>query len=125
MRRLVVLGFLGLAACASPQEQCIQNAGANLRVVDKLIAETRGNLARGFAIETRQVLITEAQVIGQDADGDDIVVDSVVAEDERVPVAIDLVAEQNKLNSLVARRAELVSAQNAAIKQCVALYPEG
>lgn len=124
MRRLVVLGFLGLAACASPQELCIQKAGANLRVVENLIRETRGNLARGFAIETRQVLMTEEQVVGQDADGEDIVIDSVVAEDERVPVAIDLVAEQSKLDSLVARRAELVSQQNAAVQQCVALYPD-
>jgi len=125
MRRLVVLGFLALAACASPQEQCIHRAGANLAVVDNLIRETRGNLARGFAIETRQILVTEPQVIGQDSEGDDIVVDSVVAEDERVPVAIDLRAEQAKLDSLVARRAELVAQQAAAINQCRALYPEG
>ena len=124
IRPAILSGLLALAACATPQEQCIANASKNLRVVEGLIQTTRGNLARGFALEKRQVLVNQEQVIGVDEDGDDIVIDTAVAEDTLVPVAIDLAGEQAKLDSLLARQGELVRQRNAAVQQCIALHPE-
>ena len=124
LRPALLTGLVALAACATPQEQCIYDASQNLRVVEGLIKTTRGNLARGFAIEKKQVLVNEEQVIGQDDEGEDIVIDTAVAVDEFTPVAIDLVAEQAKLESLLARQGELIRQRNAAVQQCIALYPE-
>jgi hypothetical protein len=57
---LTLVVALGLAACAIPRERCIAHVSADLRALDILIAETEGNIARGYAIgaqtETRNVV---------------------------------------------------------------------
>lgn len=51
MKRLMILaGLTVLAGCGTPQERCIAGATRDLRVVDRLIGETQGNLDRGYAI---------------------------------------------------------------------------
>lgn len=125
MRPLLVLPFLALAACATPQEQCVANANRNLRTIEALIRETQGNLARGYAIETRNVLTNERQVCGHNSKGENIYCDIAVSDQQRVPVAVDLEAEQAKLNSLIARRNQMVQAQPSILADCQARYPEG
>lgn len=125
MRGYLIFGaMLSLAACATPQEQCISAAGKDLRTVEALIATARGNLSRGFAVETRDRLVNVEQVCGVDAEGKDIMCDMAVSEEERVAVAIDFEAEERKLNSLLARRDELLASRNRAIQACLAQYPE-
>ena len=41
---------LVLAACATPRESCLSSVGQQGRVIDALISQTRGNVARGYAI---------------------------------------------------------------------------
>ena len=43
-----VLSLIPLAACGTPQEQCIGAATRDMQVVNRLIAEVQGNLARGY-----------------------------------------------------------------------------
>jgi hypothetical protein len=43
--------LLALVACGTPQEQCIARETRDLRVVERLITETQGNLQRGYALE--------------------------------------------------------------------------
>ena len=52
MKRLTFLALAALAACGTPQEQCINRNTRDLRTVDRLIAEAEGNLQRGYAYET-------------------------------------------------------------------------
>jgi hypothetical protein len=52
MKRLAFLTLATLTACGTPQEQCISRNTRDLRTVDRLIAESEGNLARGYAFET-------------------------------------------------------------------------
>jgi hypothetical protein len=52
MKRLTFLALAALAACGTPQEQCINRNTRDLRTVDRLIAESEGNLQRGYAYET-------------------------------------------------------------------------
>ena len=127
MRPIFLLPLLlGLAACATPREMCISNASKDLKVVDQLVRTTQGNLARGYAIETQQVLVNTEQVCGQDpVTKKDIMCTVAVSDEQQVPVAIDLVAEEAKLNSLLARRAELIAQRDKVIQQCIAMYPEG
>ena len=117
MRRYLVLFLLPLAACATPQEACISNATKDIRVLDKLIATTRGNVNRGYAIETQEFFETEKQVCGE-VGGKKVYCDVAVADTRDVPVAIDLNAEQSKLNSLVTKRDQLVVQAESVIAQC-------
>ncbi len=50
-RKYLSLLLLPLAACATPQEQCVAAATQDLRVLDALILETRTNIERGFGVE--------------------------------------------------------------------------
>ncbi|MGO4909401.1 hypothetical protein ACEN2J_13845 [Pseudorhodobacter sp. W20_MBD10_FR17] len=52
MRYLVLFPVLAaLVGCGTPQERCIAGATRDMRIVDRLIAETQGNLDRGYALE--------------------------------------------------------------------------
>ena len=51
MNRITLSTLLLLAACGTPQEQCINRNTRDLRTVDRLITEAQGNLARGYAYE--------------------------------------------------------------------------
>lgn len=48
----VLLGFsLALAGCATPQQQCVMGATAELRYLEEELTERRVNIARGYAIQ--------------------------------------------------------------------------
>jgi hypothetical protein len=122
-----LLSALVLAACQSPQEACLSEAGRELRTIESLIRETEGNLRRGYAIETEQ----EVDVIRQvcDVELDDgtegqVRCDRTVVDEVERPVAIDLRAEQAELDGLLERRQILLGQQNARLRACVAAYPE-
>jgi hypothetical protein len=121
--------MLVLAACGTPQEQCISAVTRDLRVVDGLIKEAQGNLARGYAYE--DVVKTIPQYVDctpkpTEADPKPkpqmCLVD--VAETVQKPVAIDLVAEQQKLDSLLTKRAAMAQAASPSIALCQQQYPE-
>jgi len=97
------------------------------RVLDALIAETRGNLARGFALEEQPELRTRRTTCpGRDAEDNPIRIrceeTEVVMRD--VPVAIDLNAERAKLASLEERQRQNQINADAGIAQCNARFPE-
>lgn len=127
MRTFILPVFLGLAACATPQERCISGANRDLRVINGLISETRGNLARGFAIrEVQDVITVETTCDGVNEDGVEFTVecDEVETVTRREPVAIDLNAERAKLASLEERQLQLQANQASIIAQCRAQFPE-
>jgi len=123
MHRLPILALLLLAACATPLERCIASATKELRVLSGLIASTRANINRGYAIVTENYFVTEEQVCGL-VDGEAVYCDIPVAESRDVPVAIDLNAEQAKLDSLLTKRAELKMRADAAIGHCKNQYSD-
>lgn len=136
-----LLPLLFLTACGTPQEQCINAATRDMRVVDRLIAETEGNLARGYAYQEVTVYVTEwvdctpRPVLppeGGRGDGAEVIPPVIapqmcledVPQTTRRAVAIDLVAEQAKLDSLKAKRTKQAKAAAPAIAQCKADHPE-
>lgn len=123
----VLLSALALSACETPRESCINSAARELRTVESLIRQTQGNLNRGYAIETEQRIDVDREICEVELeDGSERrfwCEDTDVIEVER-PVAIDLRAEQAKLDSLLERRAVLVSDYGARAQACVATYPE-
>ena len=129
-KHLVMLAFAALAACGTPQQQCIARNTRDLRTVDRLIAETEGNLQRGYALETVtrweeywDTCFDRVEVGGQVS----VRPYSCMREysyTEQRPKAIDLNAEAKKLDSLKVKRKELASAAAPLVAQCKAEFPE-
>ena len=126
--RLITLALLPLlAACVTPREACIANAGSDLRVINSLIGTTRGNLARGFAIETQQKIREVSTTCATELPDGTIIrteCEKVAVRDVQVPVAIDLNAEHAKLSSLEERQRQLQINAEAVRQQCIAANPE-
>lgn len=107
---LVPLLLLALVACQTPREACEAAAGRDLRVIEGLIGEVEGNLARGYAVAVEERVRVRRDICrGTDEDGgldldacQDVDVDRVAR-----PVAIDPAAERAKLDALLARREAL------------------
>ena len=125
-----------LAACGTPQEQCIARETRDLRVVDRLISEAEGNLKRGFAYEDVVVFRTvwvrcapyppPPPIEGAPAPEP---ASPTLCLDDREdtitrPKAIDLAAEQSKLSGLKAKRKTLAIAGDRSIAACRKAYPE-
>lgn len=132
MRMIAGLGALLLvAACATPQEQCINTATRELRVMDRLIFDTRQNVARGYALTERTVTVpqwTNCERIVVGADGKRTVERYSCMRDTthtlREPTAIDIAAETRKLDSMLARRARMAAEAERTIAACKASYPK-
>jgi hypothetical protein len=125
----MLLPVLFLAACGTPQEQCISANTRDLQVVDRLIHETEGNLARGYGFET--VTVYEPRWINCTPRPSEAVPEpelemcfEQVPVTVRTEVALDLGAEASKLTSLKAKRTGLAEAAESVITQCKAKHPE-
>lgn len=129
MKRLLFPALALLAACGTPQEQCINANTRDLRTVDRLIVETEGNLERGYAFEERTIhqaywgYCLQPQIPGAPP-----VTPQLCLKDREItvdrPKAIDLEEEARKLESLKIKRKELAAKAEAVIAQCKAMYPE-
>ncbi len=123
MSRYLLISLLLLAACATPREQCITEATENLRVLDGLIAETRANLDRGYAIRREHqptMVLTFCATPDEHFQFCNRRTTRVV---ER-PEAIDLAEERRKLASLTQRRAEEAARAQSRVQACDAAHPE-
>lgn len=130
MKRIVCLSLAMLAACGTPQEQCIARETRDLRVLDRLIAQTQGNIDRGYALVEVEVVrdrwvLCQAPlpVEGEPAARPRMCLDDYV-ETETRPKAINLAAEADKLSGMRAKRAGLAKAAERQTAACRATYPE-
>lgn len=130
MKRLTFLALAALAACGTPQEQCINRNTRDLRTVDRLIRESEGNLARGYAYETVTVFEEywrscpgPRAAEGQPPSPPRMCLDRR-PETEQRPKAIDLNEEARKLESLKEKRKSLERQAEKIVAACKAEYPE-
>ena len=135
-RSVFVLACLALAGCATPLERCINDATRDLRVIDGLIGEAQGNLARGYAIDQVQVprtVYVECLLppIGPavDASGQPVpprkgICPETVFDTVSRPRSIDLGAERQKLESMIAKRRQIERTAERAVAACRASFPE-
>lgn len=124
--------MLGLAACATPQEQCIQRETRELRTVDALIAESEATLRRGYALE--ETTVWQLEWIACDGTNPVLPLSDEASESgmclEQVPKtvsrpkAVDLTKEKRILGDLMSRRSDLEKSAAAAIAACKNAYPE-
>lgn len=130
MRNLMLsVVLLGLAACGTPQQQCIGQVTQNLSVLDNLIIETQANLTRGYAIVPAVRSVPEfvnctprATEENPDPRRQRCLVRT--SQTYSRPAAIDLDAEAAKLASLQAKRQQVAVATAPAILTCQQQYPE-
>lgn len=125
-----------LAACGTPQEQCIARETRDLRIVDRLIAEAEGNLKRGYAFEDVTISKTvwvdctplPVPVPVEGAPPPPPAAPRLCLEDREEtitrPVAIDLTSEQSKLSGLQSKRKQLAVAATRSAAACKTAYPE-
>ena len=134
MRRSLVFLVL-LAACGTPQERCIARETREVRVLDRLIAESEGNLARGYALEEvttyrdRWVRCPVERPVAVEGEPAPPPPPARMCRDEvevtiTRPKGIDLRAEAQKLASQKEKRASLLRAAGPGIAQCRAEFPE-
>ena len=121
--------LLSLSACGTPQQQCIRSVSHDMIVLDRLIAEAQGNLARGYAYVDTVVSSPEFVDCTPDATAaNPNPTPQTCFEDVPTtvtkPVSIDLNAEAAKLASMQKRRAEMAKALAPAIADCQARYPK-
>lgn len=124
-------GALLLAACGTPQQQCIARNTGEYRTVSELLAEVEGNLARGYAWEEREVSSVEwedcpAVVRGPGGEPRAVLRPCLrrVTDTERFRVPIDPLSEARKRDGLIERQAALRPQAEAALRACRAAYPE-
>jgi hypothetical protein len=121
MRLAMLLALCALASCATSREACLRAATAELATLDRLIAETEANLARGYAIAREPYTTTTLEFcVGTGRLGGAFDVGLRYCPDVETryrdrPVAIDPAAERRKLAQLRARRA--AEAERAAARQ--------
>ena len=124
---LILLPLVALAACGTPRERCINEVTSNQRTLNALIAETQANIDRGYALGEKSEVVTIDRTCKQTIEyGEEVrfPCDEVMTREYKVPVAIDLNAEQAKLQSLLQRREAMASTVQDGINQCVAIHPE-
>lgn len=128
---ITLSALLALTACGTPQQQCIRKHTSEYRNISQLLAETEGNLARGYAWEERIVTRTrwtECRDLGRDKDGKTIIRYRSCLRDytdtERYRVAIDPLVEQRKRDNLAAKKRELEPRAAATVRACREAFPE-
>lgn len=113
-----------LAACANPYERCVSEATADANTLSLLISETEANIARGFAVEEQ----VEPRISYQYCFNSRGVWTLCRERDIRrkeVPVAIDLAAEERKLEGMREKLSQLKAQAGRDIRACQAQYPQG
>ena len=109
-----------LTACATPREQCEARATQDLRIVNRLIEESRAIIERGYAIET----VEEDHLhytFCLDRNGNRTLCWVRDSDLRSRPVAVNLDEERAKLASLLKKKEELEVRARAAIEACQAL----
>lgn len=129
MRQFALPALLLLSACGTPQEQCIGSATRDMRVVDRLIAQSEATISRGYGFEETTVYLTRWVNCGPRPSKENPKPEVQMCLDDvpqtvRRAVAVDLRAEAEKLAGLKATRAAQAKAAEAAITSCKAQFPE-
>lgn len=128
---LALSACLAVAACGTPQEQCISRNTHEYRVVSGLLADVEANLSRGYAWQEREITRTEwrsCPVAVRTREGERRWSDRPCLRDvtdiERYRVAIDPATEQRKADNLRARLKALSGPAQSAVRACRTAYPE-
>lgn len=118
MRYFLIAAVVMLAACGTPEQRCARKVTNEIGTLDRLIAETEANLARGYTYIYEPSNFTVS--IGGCTSRYNNVGFCGWSEPQyrRRAQAIDPEAEQRKLADLKSRRATLQTNSRAALEAC-------
>ena len=120
---LVLPLCLGLVACTTPREACVENAEAEYRGLQTAIAIAESNIARGYAVERDQYAYRGATFCMGGTFGDNPYLGLSNCNSTRyrtvvTPVPIDIEEEERKLASMRARLPAARERRDAKIGAC-------
>lgn len=124
MKHFALLPALALiAACATPQEQCINTASNEVRSMKRLMNVTHGNITRGYAIHrsTESYQVTD---VCFDKDKKPYTCYDIEYRTVESPVTIDIADERRKLAALKKRLPAAGRKMNAGVASCRVQFPE-
>ncbi|WP_282182715.1 hypothetical protein [Aliiroseovarius marinus] len=112
-----------VAACATPQNQCIARETAEYRAVSAQIEELEDTLERGYALHRQTVQYSDLRVCH--VKGKRYVpCPRTRFQTIETPVSVDMDDTRKKLARLKAQRAKLAPAAVATREACIRAYPE-
>ena len=124
MKYLTSLPALFLvAACATPQEQCINTASNQVQVLQNGIAKAQGNISRGHAIHKHREEYQVADICYDKEKKPYTCYDTEYRTIE-TPVSIDMNEERKKLADLKRRLPAAKRKMLTDINSCRVAYPE-
>ena len=124
MKHFAILPALAiLAACATPQEQCINTASNEVRSIRKGISTAQGNVARGYAIY-RSTQSYQVPDICYDSDEKPYRCFETEYRTIETPVTINVAEERRKLANLKKRLPAAMRQMNAGVASCRTQFPE-
>lgn len=124
MKHFALIPALALiAACATPQEQCVNTASNEVRSMQKLIRTTEGNISRGYAIH-RHTESYQVPDICYNKDKKPYRCFDTEFRTIETPVTIDVGEERRKLASLKKRLPAAGRKMNAGVASCRVQFPE-
>ena len=112
-----------LAACATPQKQCIARETAEYRAVSAQIEELEETLERGYALHRQTVPFTETRIC-RVTGKEPYLCPRTRFHTIETPVSVDIDDTRKKLARLKAQRVKLAPAATAAREACIRAYPE-
>lgn len=115
-RFLSALAALAVAGCVGAPVNCTSPATREIRTIDRLIAETRRDIDRGYT--TRRIESGASLNLCLGGADDGVGVSFCTDGASRRAVAIDREAEGRKLDNLLARREALVRQQSRDLAAC-------
>lgn len=118
MYRYLFILLFPLAACGTGHDRCVAHHAKEIRTIDDLIASTAGNIARGYAIETRDPVNVGFSFCSGNNNVRFCTTNDTAP--KRSPVAIDPAAEKRKLAQLKTKRAALQKNRPTSIARCEA-----
>lgn len=124
MKHLAILTALALlAACATPQEQCINTATNEVRAINSAISTAKGNIARGYAIH-RNTQSFEVPTVCYDTEKKPYKCYEFDTRTVETPVSINVSDERQKLASLQKRLPAATRKMKTGVASCQAQFPE-
>lgn len=124
VRGLAPAAMLGLlAACSTPLETCLDDAGREHAAILSGIARIEGNLVRGYAIH-RQSVPYEYQSTCWNEHLGDYACAQTGYRTEEIPVAVDLQDQRRQLAQMRGREPAARRQAAEAARQCRAIHPD-
>ncbi|PIE16933.1 MAG: hypothetical protein CSA68_00350 [Rhodobacterales bacterium] len=112
-----------VAACATPQQRCLNSAANALHRLQSDISRTQGNIDRGYAIH-RQQQSYPVTATCYDKDDKPYLCEDIEYRTVETPVTIDIAQERRKLAEMRRKLPAVKRAMLAKSAECKRLYPK-